>query len=90
MIKVQRGNGRTEYGSGVSVELDGDDVAKAISAYLVAHDIHISGSRTITVNGELCQVGHIYVDPSGFVIANGEKASGRDTQPVSAADRSGG
>jgi hypothetical protein len=43
----------------------------------VAHRIYVSGPRTITVNGKLCEVGHIYVDPSGFVIADGLKISGR-------------
>ncbi len=74
---VKHGNGRTEYGPGVSVELTGDEVATAIDAWLVAHDVHVSGARTVTVNGELCKSGHVYVDPSGFVIADGVKISGR-------------
>jgi hypothetical protein len=44
----------------------------------VCHGAHVSGPRTITVNGELCEVGNIYVDPSGFVITpKGKKVSGR-------------
>ena len=74
---VKRGEGRTEYGPGISIELTGDEVATAISTWLVAHDVHINGPRTVTVNGELCASGHVYVDPSGFVIADGEKLSGR-------------
>jgi hypothetical protein len=74
---VKHGKGRTEYGPGVSIELTGDEVATAIDAYLVAHSVHINGPRTITVNGELCESGHVYVDPSGFVIADGAKISGR-------------
>ena len=74
---VKHGEGRTEYGPGVSIELTGDEVATAIDAWLVAHDICVSGPRTVTVNGELCESGHVYVDPSGFVIADGEKISGR-------------
>jgi hypothetical protein len=35
------------------------------------------GSRTIRVNGEMCQEGSIYVDPSGFVIHDGVKFNGR-------------
>ena len=73
---VKRGNGRTEYGPGVSVELTGSDVARAIDAYLVAHGIHVNGPRTVTVNGELCASGRVYVDPSGFVIADGKKWDG--------------
>jgi len=74
---VKHGEGRTEHGPGVSVELTGDEVATAIDAWLVALGVHVSGPRTVTVNGALCESGRVYVDPSGFVIANGEKISGR-------------
>lgn len=74
---VKHGDGRTEYGPGVSVELTGDEVATAIDAWLVAHGVRVSGPHTVTINGELCESGHVYVDPSGFVIADGEKISGR-------------
>lgn len=77
MANIKRGDGKTQYGPGVSIELTGDEVATAIAAYLVAHDINISGARTITVNGELCETGHVYVDPGGFVVSDGEKISGR-------------
>lgn len=63
-MNVKYGNGKTEYGTGVSVELSGDEVATAIDAFLVSHGIHVSGPRTIRVNDELCDTGHIYVDPS--------------------------
>jgi hypothetical protein len=76
---VKLGNGRTEYGPGVSVELTGDEVATAIDAWLVAHSVYVHGPRTVTVNGELCKSGHVYVDPSGFVIADGVKTSGRSS-----------
>jgi hypothetical protein len=74
---VKHGKGRTKYGPGVSIELTGDAVATAIDAYLVAHGFHVSGPRTITVNDELCGSGDVYVDPSGFVIADGAKIFGR-------------
>lgn len=74
---VKHGRGRTEYGPGVEIALTGDEVATAIDAYLVAHGVHVSGPRTIRVNSELCEDGEVYVDPSGFVIADGEKYSGR-------------
>lgn len=75
---VKHGEGRTEYGPGVSIELTGDEVAVAIDAYLVAHGIYVSGPRTVTVNGELCDCGRVYIDPSGYVItADGKRISGR-------------
>lgn len=76
-MNIQFGKGKTEYGTGVQIDLTGDEVATAIDAYLVAHGIIVDGARTIRVNGELCQDGQIYVDPSGRVIANGEGWSGR-------------
>lgn len=74
---VKHGDGSTQYGPGVSVELTGAEVATAIDAWLVAHGVHVSGPRTITVNGELCASGDVYVDPSGFVVFGGEKLTGR-------------
>lgn len=76
-MKVRHGKGTTKYGPGVQIDLTGDEVAIAIDAYLVARRVHVSGPRTITVNGELCDRGQIYVDPAGFVIRKGEKISGR-------------
>ena len=76
-MNIQFGKGKTKYGPGVEINLTGDEVATAIDAYLVAHGIYISGARTISVNDELCKIGQIYVDPSGFVISNGNKWSGR-------------
>lgn len=76
-MNVQFGKGKTEYGTGVQIDLTGDEVATAIDAYLVAHGIYVDGARTIRVNGELCQYGQIYVDPSGKVVANGIGYSGR-------------
>lgn len=76
-MDVQFGKGKTEYGTGVQIDLTGDEVATAIDTYLVAHGIVIVGARTIRVNGELCKEGDIYVDPSGKVIASGVAWSGR-------------
>jgi hypothetical protein len=76
-MDVKYGKGKTKYGPGVSIELTGDEVATAIDAFLVSHSIYVSGPRTIRVNGKLCDEGHIYVDPSGFVISDGEKMDGR-------------
>lgn len=76
-MNIQFGNGITKYGPGVQIDLTGEEVAAAISAYLVAHNIYINGPRTIAVNGSLCQNGEIYIDPSGSVVVNGERWSGR-------------
>lgn len=61
-----------ESKSGVNISLTGDEIAEAITLYLITHNIHVHGPRTIRVNGELCKVGHVYVDPSGYVVANGK------------------
>ena len=77
-MRIAYGNGPTEYGPGVNIALTGDEVAIAIDAWLVAHGVHVDGPRTVTVNGELCESGRVYVDPSGFVITpQGRKLSGR-------------
>lgn len=76
-MKVRYGPGKTEYGPGVEINLTGDEVAIAIDAYLVARRTYISGPRTIRVNGELCEAGRVYVDPSGFVVRKGKKFGGR-------------
>ena len=69
--------GKPNFGPVVLIKLTVDEVAIAIDAYLVAHRVHVNGPRTITVNGELCQEGEIYVDPSGQVIHKGKLFSGR-------------
>jgi len=77
-MNIKFGEGKTEYGPGVSITLDGEEVATAIMAYLVAHGVHINGARTIRVNGDLCYNGSIYVDPSGFVMTpEGTRMDGR-------------
>lgn len=83
-MRIRYGNGTTQYGPGVDIHLSGNDVARAIDAWLVARGVHVDGPRTVTVNGELCEVGRVYVDPEGFVIdAKGQKFSGRGTQRTS-------
>ena len=76
-MEVKFGKGKTEYGPGVEINLTGSEVAQAIDAYLVAHGIHVNGPRTITVNNELCKAGEVYVDPSGSVISDGKRFTGR-------------
>lgn len=76
-MNIKYGAGKSEYGPGVDIELTGAEVATAIETYLTAHGIYHQGSRTILVNGELCRHGRVYVDPSGFVIAGGQKFDGK-------------
>lgn len=66
-MEIDFGKGQAENGPGVSIKLTGDEVALAIDAWLVAHDVHVAGPRTVTVNGALCKVGEVKVDPSGRV-----------------------
>ncbi len=75
-MKVTYGEGQTEFGPGVSIDLTGDEVAQAIDTYLVAHGVHVRGPRTVTVNDALCEAGQVYVDPSGFVVHEGERLNG--------------
>ena len=76
-MKIKHGKGKTEYGPGVEIKLTGEEVATAISAYLVDHGVYTSGPRTITVNGKLCDYGRVYVDPSGSVVTDGKRYTGR-------------
>lgn len=76
-MKVNYGRGTTEYGPGIEIKLTGVEVVRAIQAYLVARNVHLDGPCTFTVNGRLINKGHVYVDPSGFVIHDGERLSGR-------------
>lgn len=76
-MEIRFGDGKTEYGPGVAIEMTGDEVALAIFAWLVARDVHILGARTVTINGELCEAGMVYVDPGGAVVADGKRFSGR-------------
>lgn len=81
-MNIMYGMGRTQYGPGVSIDLDGNEVARAIDAWIVGQGVHVSGPRTITVNGELIAHAEIYVDPSGFVItSDGRKMSGGPSTP---------
>ena len=75
-MNIKYGDGKTRFGPGVTIGLSGDEVATAIDSWLVAHGTHIRGPRTITVNGALIEDGNIYVDPSGFVVSDGEKYRG--------------
>ncbi|MCK5643881.1 MAG: hypothetical protein KAJ19_24000 [Gammaproteobacteria bacterium] len=76
-MEINYGNGKTEYGPGVQINLDGNEVAIAIDAWLVSQGVIVRGPRTIRVNGEMIENGGIYIDPSGFVVNDGKRLSGR-------------
>lgn len=78
MPTIKYGDGKTEFGPGVLIKLSGEDLARAIDVYLHSQGYIVRGPRTISYKGELlnnsCKV---YVDPSGFVVFEGERWSGR-------------
>lgn len=76
-MRINYGQGPTKFGPGVNVDLTADEAATAIDAYLVAHKIYQFGARTVRVNGELIHSANVYIDPSGYVINEGVKISGR-------------
>lgn len=89
-MEIEYGKGSTEYGPGVQINLTGDEVAVAIHEYLKSKCVDIVGPRTIRVNGNLCESGAVYVDPSGFVVQNKRKWSGRGPITVITASHSNG
>lgn len=81
-MRIEQGFGKTQYGPGVNIDLTGDELATAIDAYLVAHGVHVSGPRTVFVNGDLCRSSRVYVDPCGYVCSGGEIISAQlDNDP---------
>lgn len=76
-MNVQLGKGMTEYGPGVEITLNGDELALAITAYLSDNGIMIRGPRTVTVNGQHCAEAMVYVDPSGTVVYGSHTIDGR-------------
>jgi len=68
-MKVKYDNGTTEYGHGVSIGLNADEVAIVIDEYIKSKKIEVYGPRTITVNWEKILNGRVYVDPMGWVKA---------------------
>lgn len=76
---IKKGKGKTKYGPGIKIKLYPMDMVLAIHAYLAAHDVHITGARTITVDRKILKdtKTEIYVDPSADVIQYGRKWNGR-------------
>lgn len=70
MPEITHGQGETKYGPGVDIKLTGKELVLAITTYLTAHDIHIAGARTFSVNGsQMCRDATVHVDPAGSVYA---------------------
>lgn len=62
----------TTHGN-VIINLDGNEMATAIDAYLVSHCVCVSGPRTIRVNGTIIKDVEGKVIVNGSVIADGER-----------------
>jgi hypothetical protein len=60
----------SDAGPGVSIHLDGNEVASAIYLWLQMQGIDVQGPRTVKINNIICrEVGaHVFVDPSGYVV----------------------
>lgn len=69
----------TIWGPGVIIDLRADEVATAIHAYLVAHQVYTNGPITIQVNDSTIESGQVYVDPSGSVVFGGRRMNGNGT-----------
>lgn len=77
-MRIDFGKGPTEYGPGVDITIDGDELAHAVMLYLYSRGVYVFGPRTVMVNGQLCEGASVYVDPSGSVVdEDGERWSGR-------------
>jgi len=75
-MEIKYADGTTKAGPGVEILLTGNEIETAISAYLVAHDVHVQGLSRIIINGFTCGRGRVLVDPSGFVIHDDKRLDG--------------
>lgn len=66
-MKIRHGDGQTDHGPGVLIELSAEEVVLAIHAWLIDNRIGIEGPRTVKVNGGVVQHASVYVEPSGKV-----------------------
>ena len=76
-MEIDYGKEQTQDGPGVSIKLTGHEVAMAIDAWLLAHGVHVRGPRTVTVNGDLCKTGEVFVDQTGRVNHGEQSWNGR-------------
>lgn len=66
-MKIRHGDGQTEHGPGVLIELTSEEVVLAIHGWLVDKRIGIEGPRTVKVNGGVVRHASVYVEPCGKV-----------------------
>ncbi len=78
-MKIKFGPGKSEFGPGVLITLNGDEVVMAIDHWLHAQGFYVNGPRTVRVGGVLGQKGSVYVDPSGHVMYDGQRHNGNGT-----------
>ncbi len=79
-MRIEHGQGTTQYGPGIDIHLDRNEVAIAIDSWLLGQSVYVNGARTVLFNPDRsCRV---YVDPSGYVIQDGEKISGRGPEDI--------
>ena len=51
-MEVKFGEGKTEYGTGISITLDSNEVANAITKYIESKGYTINGARTVKVRAQ--------------------------------------
>lgn len=76
-MEIKHANSTSIYGPGVEINLTSSELVTAIESYLTAHNVYIHGARTTYVNESMCESARVYIDPSGFVMKNGVRYSGR-------------
>jgi hypothetical protein len=74
-MNIKYGNTQSKRGHSIIIELDGAEVAEAIDAWIIGRGVYVSGERAVTVNGEICHTGQIYIfSPASLAVTPiGEK-----------------
>lgn len=76
-MEIKMGESKSEFGPGVHIDLNGNELATAIDEYLTRKGVVINGARTTMANYEMCKNARVYVDPSAKVIHDGKVYDGR-------------
>lgn len=80
-MQIKRGAGTTSFGPGVVVELNSDEVALALYAWLVGRGVFLQGPRTVRLHADDPGGATVYVDPSGAVFDGLTCYPGRTGEP---------